>query len=159
LVPDSLSAGLPLSRGFSVLTSRERDECPNLPDDPRWPAVLSAARRDFAVTILDAGRGDLPEALGSDTCVVLVVPGLLRGLVGARRVLPALRSRRIVVAVRPSKWLSTEEVAEELEIPTAVTIPMIRGMAERIDCGDVLDGSSGRSLQRLGSSIWAELAR
>lgn len=157
LIPGTLVAGLPKVRGISVLSGDSESGCPNSLGDPRWALVMDAARRDFQATAVDVGRGPIPLTFGPTDALVVVVPGSLAGLVGARRLLVSAFTDRIVLAVRPSKWLSTTDISEELGVDLVVQMEAIRGLAEGLDCGDILSGRTARSLLRLGASIWSRI--
>lgn len=153
LVADSLRASLPHVVGMVVLTGPL-----DSPADPRIDAVLRTGRADFPATVLDAGRGPAPAGLGPRDAAAVVVPATLAGVVGAHRIVAALPTRRIVLAVRPTGWLPVAEVAAQVGVDCVVEVPTIRGLAEHMDCGDALKGRAGRALRRLGRDIWGALA-
>jgi hypothetical protein len=152
LVSESLRVSLPRVGEVVVLTG----EVP-APVDPRVEAVVRAGRADFAATILDAGRGPVPSALREGDAAILVVPATLSGVVGAHRIIAQLPTRRVALAVRPTGWLPTAEVAAQVGSDRVVALPYVRGLAERMDCGDVLAGRTGRALRRIGVELWGAL--
>jgi hypothetical protein len=153
LVSESLRVSLPRVDDVLVLTGR----IPS-PADPRVAAVVRAGRADFAATVLDVGRGPGgPSGLCERDAVVLVVPATLSGVVGAHRIIDQLPTRRVALAVRPTGWLPTAEVAAQVGLDRVVTVPAVRGLAERTDCGDVLHGRTGRALRRIGVDVWRAL--
>jgi len=152
LVAESLGASLPRVADLVVLTGAAV-----IPADPRVQAVLRAGRSSFAATVLDAGRGPVPAGLGPRDAVALVVPATLAGVVGAHRLVADLPTDRVLLAVRPTGWLATAEVAAQVGVDCVVEVPPVRGLAERMDCGDVLSGRPGRSLRRIGADVWAAL--
>ena len=149
LVADTLLAALPRIGGMAVLTGPVDD-----PVSPQVAAVMRTGRSDFAHTVVDAGRGPAPGALGRQDAAVIVVPATLAGVVGAHRVMQSIGTRRLLLAVRPSGWLPPAEVADQLGVERFVLLPTVRGLAEHADCGDVLAGRAGRALVRVGRLIW-----
>ncbi len=153
LVADSLRAALPGIHGIAVVTGPRPDGSAR-----RVAAVLGVGRRDFAATVLDCGRRADVAGLVAEDPAVVVVPGTLAGVVGARRLLADLRGRPVLLAVRPSAWFGAREVAEETGATAFLEVPRWRRVPELSDCGDLLAGRSGRALRRLGQRVWAELA-
>jgi hypothetical protein len=153
LVADSLRASLPRIGELCVLTGPIA-----APAEPRIGAVLRTGRADFASTVLDVGRGVAPAGLGARDAVAVVTPATLAGVVGSHRVVAGLPTRRIVLAVRPTGWLPPDEVAAQVGVERFVEVPTVRGLAERMDCGDVLVGRTGRALRRIGRDVWEALA-
>lgn len=149
LVAESLRAALPVVRGITVVTG-------GLPDPPggRIRAVVGVGRRDFARTVVDCGRQVHPDAVASGDAAVIVTPATLAGVVGCRRVLQDLPTDRVTLAIRPSGWLPSREVADELGIPRYLEVPRLARVAELAECGDVLAGGTGRRLRRIGHRIW-----
>lgn len=152
LVAESLRVGLPRVDDVVVLTGRIP-----VPVGSRVEAVVRAGRADFTATVLDAGRGPAPDGVGEHDAVVLVVPATLSGVVGAHRIIEQLPTRRVALVVRPTGWLPTAEVAAQVGLERVVQLPAVRGLAERMDCGDVLHGRTGRALRRIGGEVWGAL--
>jgi hypothetical protein len=124
----------------------------------RVAGVLGVGRAEFARTVLDAGRGQVPVGLlGPGDAVALVLPATLAGIVAGRRVLEGLVAQHAVVLLRPTGWVPADEVAEQLGVPIALEIPRLRRAAELAECGDLLSGRTGRVLRNLGEQIWGQL--
>jgi hypothetical protein len=149
LVAESLRAALPVVHGITVVTGR-------LPDPPggRVRAVVGVGRRDFARTVIDCGRQVKVDAVIPGDAAVIVTPATLAGVVGCRRILQDLPSDRVILAIRPTGWLPSREVADELGIDRLVEVPRLPRVAELAECGDVLAGGNGRKLRRIGQRIW-----
>jgi hypothetical protein len=153
LLAESLRAALPEVGGMHVLTGPAPQ-----PGDQRPGWVLAGARTGFGCVVVDSGRGDLPPWVQPTDPVIIVVPATLPGVVGARRLLEISGARRVLLAVRPTSWLDTRDVADQLGAAAVLEVPTVRGLAEAADCGDVLGGRRGRAVRQLGQRCWEALA-
>lgn len=154
LVAESVRAVLPCVAGISVVTGP-------LPDPPgrRVARVLDVGRTSYARTVVDCGRGPAAaDLLGPADVAVLVTPGTLAGVTASARLVDALPTRRLVLAVRPTPWLPTGEVVDALGLERWIEVPRLRRVAELTDCGEILAGRTGRALRRLGAQAWQEAA-
>jgi secretion/DNA translocation related CpaE-like protein len=157
LDPGLLRSALPTVGGVSVVTGTGLAWGVGS-GSGQLSAVLGVGRVAFARTVVDAGRGWLPQGLlGPGDPVALVLPATLAGIVAGRRLLEGLAAEHVAVLVRPTEWLPTDEVAEQLGVPVALEVPRLRRAAELADCGDLLSGRTGRVLRSLGEQIWGQL--
>ncbi len=88
---------------------------------------------------------------------VVVAPCTLAGVVGARRALSWLPAERTALALRPTDWMPSAEVARVLGCPRVVSVPRLRAAPERAECGELAVGRVGRALAALGADVWAVL--
>ena len=124
-------------------------------------AALAVALRDGpVVTVVDAGNAAVPAAQGlietADVSVV-VVRGCYLALRRAVRT-PALAGvAGVAMVAEPARSLGAREVADVLDRPVLVEVPVRPGIARAVDAGvlaqrmpDVLARSAGELLGRLG---------
>ena len=165
----SLRAALPQVAGITVVTGPAPETHPSGtrpgtaglhvpgggPTAGQLAGVLGVGRAEFPRTVVDLGRGaGTSRLVGPPDTAALVVPASLAGVVSGRRMLERLDVEHVVVMVRPSGWLPTTDVAEQLGIDRALEIPNLRRVAEMADCGDLLAGRTGRALRELGEQVW-----
>jgi hypothetical protein len=148
--PDSLTAALPRVLGHAVLAGP-----PSAGAISRVGPAVSSLRAGSAAVVLDLGRRDHFGVLGPDDVLVVVVPGSVGGVVGARRQIAGAGVARVVLAVRDGGWVPRAQVPGELGGLPAVTVPTLRRAAELAECGQLLSGSTMRSLRSLGDQIRA----
>lgn len=156
LDPGSIQVALPKVAAVSVLTGPN----PEPGGAERLHSVLGVGRTQFARMVVDCGRA-LPRgaACARGDAFVVIVPGSLAGILGGRRVLDGLPTcERLILVVARSGWLPVQEVADQLESRSWVELPRLRRAAELADCGELDSGRTGRSLRRLGQSIWQACA-
>ena len=155
---ESLRAALPHIAGVTVVTGPGTGDPRTAGGGPtagQLAGVLGVGRAEFARTVVDLGRGTgTCRLVGPADTTALVVPASLAGVVSGRRILERLEVGRVVVMVRPSSWLPTTDVAEQLGIGAVLEIPSLRRAAEMADCGDLLAGRTGRALRELGEQVW-----
>jgi hypothetical protein len=149
LVAESFRSAFPVVEGVTVVTGAAPPA-----GDRRVASVLRVGREHFTRTVVDAGRA--PELVDPGDWTLVITPATLAGVVGTRRLLDRLPTDRVLVAVRPTAWLSARDVAEELGCSVR-ELPRIPKVAEMTDCGDLLRGRTGRALRRVGADIWGDL--
>ncbi len=165
----SLRAALPRVAGVTVVTgpgavapdpgSRSGTSTLSVPGGAatagQLAGVVGVGRAEFPRTVVDLGRGaGVARLIGPSDTAALVLPASLAGVVSGRRVLEHIDAERLVILVRPSGWLPTTDVAEQLGVDQALEIPHLRRLAEMADCGDLLAGRTGRALRELGERVW-----
>lgn len=126
-----------------------------LPSSATRSAVLRAARREFVLLVVDAGRGDLltrPDAL------LLVAKANLSGVASARRLLARVGPARSGIVLRGGSRADLAEVVAALPTgrpePVAV-LPHVRGLAPAADRGDVGAVITRRPLRQIGQRCLA----
>lgn len=152
LVADTLRTNLPQLGGAYVLTGP-----PPAPQDPRVVAAVRAGRDEFAHCVVDSGRD--PGVLGAfeGDAFLVVLPCTLAGVVGARRILSGLPERRVALALRPTGWMAPDEAAGVLGCPRTISVPRLRALPERAECGELAVGRLASSLAAVGAEVWAAL--
>lgn len=153
LVGESLRAALPVVRGVTVATG----PMPR-PAGGRIAGVVRVGRHEFARTVVDCGRDAGAIGWQRGDAAVVVTPATLGGVVGARRLLDELPVDRVVLAIRPTGWLSARDVADQLGVQRHLAVPRLARAGELADCADLLSGRTGRALLRLGSRVWGAVA-
>lgn len=158
----SLVRGLPRDDRLWMLTG----PAPDSPTPQALPAVLSAARRGFDLTVVDLPRGPagLARALEMDE-KVLVVAATLPGVLAAQRLLrcgaepaPTLSAESTgswQLVVRGSGRLPHSALERHLGNPVRAHLPDVRLVAERWQSGELLQGRSRRKLTSWGRQIMA----
>jgi secretion/DNA translocation related CpaE-like protein len=138
LSPVALVEALPSLRGLAVLSCARADHAELRPEPVR--AVLAAARRCAGLVVLDLPRPLSPAGMaGLDLAddVLVVVPGEVRAIVAARRVVSVLRPavERVWAVVRVTAALSPHRVAEALGLPLAGEMRAERWFRAAVDSG------------------------
>ncbi|PGH49606.1 septum site-determining protein Ssd [Streptomyces sp. Ru87] len=159
LAGGALEESLPELRSLRVL-SWDRGDSVHIPAEAAR-AVLSAARRRGGVVVVDLPRRvdeTAGEALAQLDLGLLVVPGELRAVAAAHRVVtavtPLLRDLRAVVRGPCEAGLDEREVSRLLGLPLAGELPPEPGLAPGRAAGAV-PGASGRGpLARFSSAFW-----
>lgn len=124
-------------------------------------AALAVALRDGPVTtIVDAGAAVSPAAralLETADASVLVVRGCYLALRRAVRSPALARVAGVAMMTEPARSLGHKEVADVLDRPVLVEVPVRPGIARAVDAGvlaqrtpDVLARAAGELLGRLG---------
>lgn len=155
----ALRTTLPQSHGLCLLCGAAMDD-EEVP--AALPAVLSAARIGFDLTVVDFGRSK--AALGSlATCdaAVLVVPASSPGLASAKRLMALMeqqtgdpdRGPNMQVVVREGGPVALDTIESVLGRPVAFSFRPSRFLAERAASGELLTGRAGKRLDRLGRAI------
>jgi secretion/DNA translocation related CpaE-like protein len=111
-------------------------------DPAAMAAVLSAAARSFDLVVVDLPRRVDPwasAALARSTLAAVVVPGEVRGLAGATRLLAGVRAAApaagVLVRTRP-RGLDVRAVAEAVQVPVLGRLRDDRRLAASVDLGD-----------------------
>ena len=136
----ALRDGLPVRGGVSVLTWPRRE---TVPVPARTMAsLLTAARRSYAVVVVDLPRGFDPSteaALAAADSVLLVTTNDIRAVAAGATHVPWLRERAsglgVVVRATSVGAIPAHLVAEGLGAPLVAVIPTRRAIARRIDDG------------------------
>ncbi|MEE1756818.1 septum site-determining protein Ssd [Streptomyces sp. SP18CS02] len=155
----ALEESLPSLRGLRVL-SWDRGDAVVIPP-VAMRSVLAAARRRGGVVVVDLPRRvdeATTEALAQLDLGLLVVPGELRAVAGARRVASTvgavLRDLRAVVRGPYAAGVDEEWVARVLGLPLAGELPLEPGLPAALDAG-VPPGDSARGpLGRFCAAFW-----
>ncbi|MDT0266922.1 septum formation initiator [Streptomyces sp. DSM 44915] len=137
----ALDQALPRLHGVGLL-SWDRDEGVRLPVEA-MRSVLAAARRGGGVLVLDLPRAvddAAAEALTQLDLGLLVVPGELRAMTAARRVVGGagalVRDLRLVARLRPGDGLPGVELARMLRLPLAGELPDEPGLSVAAEMGE-----------------------
>ncbi|WP_129841572.1 septum site-determining protein Ssd [Streptomyces sp. RFCAC02] len=136
-----LDESLPRAHGVRLLSWDRSDAAPLSADAMR--SVLAAARRGGGLVVLDLPRTADEAAHAALTQLdlgLLVVPGDLRALAAARRVIATTGSRvrdlRIVARPGAGHGLTGEELSRLLDLPLAGELPDEPGLAAAAERGD-----------------------
>nr|WP_231709906.1 septum site-determining protein Ssd [Arthrobacter zhangbolii] len=158
LNPVQLAAGLPALGGFSLL-ARGPGLLPA--DEAVTGAVLDAARSGFELTIVDLGSSTGTEPL-LHLCeeLLLVVPGRVSGVLGARSLLLRLGSAKPHAVVRGPLGDGLDEllVANALGLPLAGYLPFLRATARSEGSGRVLADAGRPRIRRAAQRILAKVS-
>ncbi|MGK5532838.1 septum site-determining protein Ssd [Streptomyces sp. URMC 129] len=137
----ALEESLPRLHGLSLL-SHDRTDTMRLPAEAMC-TVLTAARRGGGVVVLDLPRAAdeaASEALAQLDLGLLVVPGELRAVAGARRVIATagalVRDLRVVARPPGPGGLAGPELARLLGLPLAGELPDEPGLSAAADAGE-----------------------
>ncbi|WP_052847646.1 septum site-determining protein Ssd [Streptomyces avicenniae] len=137
----ALDESLPRAHGVRLLSWDRADVTP-LPGEA-MRSVLAAARRGGGLVVLDLPRTTDDAAHVALTHLdlgLLVVPGELRALLAARRVVATAgaRVRDLRVVARPpvSRGLTADELGELLGLPLAGELPDEPGLTAAADRGE-----------------------
>lgn len=155
----ALEESLPSLHGLRVL-SWDRGDAVTIPPEA-MRSVLAAARRRGGVVVVDLPRRideSTAEALAQLDVGLLVVPGELRAVAGAKRVASMatmiLRDLRVVARGPYAAGVDEQWVADVLELPLAGEMPLEPGLMIDLDAG-VPPGDSTRSpLGRFCTAFW-----
>jgi secretion/DNA translocation related CpaE-like protein len=137
----ALEESLPRAHGVSLL-SWDRSDGARLPAEAMC-TVLTAARRGGGVVVLDLPRTAdeaVAEALAQLDLGLLVVPGELRAVAGAQRVVGTagalVRDLRVVARPPVAGGLAGAELARLLGLPLAGELPDEPGLSAAADMGE-----------------------
>ncbi|MEV1009787.1 septum site-determining protein Ssd [Streptomyces sp. NPDC049881] len=137
----ALDESLPRAHGVRLLSWDRADATP-LPGEA-MRSVLAAARRGGGLVVLDLPRAvdeAVAVALAHLDLGLLVVPGELRALVAARRVVATAGSRvrdlRVVARPPAARGLTADELGELLGLPLAGELPDEPGLTAAAERGD-----------------------
>ncbi|WP_284292121.1 hypothetical protein [Luteimicrobium album] len=121
--------------------------------------MLRALTARHRTVVVDAGRGEVPDAA---THVVLVVPLTVPGLAGALA-WRAVRTGAPVGAVEPVELVVTcgpapgrlapDDVATALDIPVAAHVGRVRGARAAVERGDGPPVGHGTALRRAAERV------
>lgn len=160
LAGGALEESLPSVRGVRVLSWGREPAAPVPPEAVR--SVLAAARRRGGVVVVDLPRGADPAAVEAHAQLdlgLLVVPGELRAVAAAHRVMsslaPGVRDLRAVVRGPYAAGLDERWVADALRLPLAGELPYDPGIVADQDAG-VPPGAEPRGpLGRFCDAFWS----
>ncbi|MET9799511.1 septum site-determining protein Ssd [Streptomyces sp. NPDC006368] len=155
----ALEESLPSLRGLRVL-SWDRGDAVTIPPEA-MRSVLAAARRRGGVVVVDLPRRvdeATVEALAQLDLGLLVVPGELRAVAGAKRVASTvgmvLRDLRVVVRGPYAAGVDEQWVTDVLGLPLVGELPPEPGLMTDLDAG-VPPGDSVRGpLGRFCAAFW-----
>jgi secretion/DNA translocation related CpaE-like protein len=150
--PDVLRASVRLGAGLQVLATDRRGGHGPAPDQV-W-AVVEAARRAFAATVLDlprAGLADLGAVLGVCAEILVVVPGTTRAAAAACVVVDELRSATtapVRLVVRDvGTGADAEDVADVAGVPLAGIVRPDRDLDVGLERGEGVPGGRRSGLR------------
>ncbi|SOD63198.1 helicase/secretion neighborhood CpaE-like protein [Streptomyces zhaozhouensis] len=147
----ALDEALPLLHGVRLL-SWDREGGIRLPVEA-MRSVLASARRGGGVLVVDLPRAvdeAAAEALTQLDLGLLVVPGELRAMTAARRVVGGagalVRDLRLVARMRPGDALPGDELARMLRLPLAGELPDEPGLSVAAEMGEPPGADPGGTL-------------
>lgn len=143
LVSGTLVDGLPRWRGIALLGHRlERDPTSHAGASRAMVhTALRASRREFALTVIDAGRGDV---LGRPDALLLVTRPTLAGLTVAGRLRAEAASTRVGLVLRDASIAERVEVTMAIEpwgcdvVSVLPDVGSVQAASERGDLGVAL---------------------
>lgn len=154
----ALAESLPRLHGLSLL-SWDRTGGARLPAEA-MRSVLTAARRGGGLVVLDLPRAAdeaAAEALSQLDLGLLVVPGELRAVAAARRVVQVtgslVRDLRVVARVPGPGRFGGEELGRLLGLPLAGELPDEPALAAVTETGEPPGGDGGGELARFCATL------
>ncbi|MDN3296168.1 septum formation initiator [Streptomyces ficellus] len=157
----ALEESLPSLRGLRVLSWDRGDAVVIRPEAMR--SVLAAARRRGGVVVVDLPRRvdeATAEALAQLDLGLLVVPGELRAVAGAKRVASTvgmvLRDLRVVVRGPYAAGVDEQWIADVLGLPLAGELPVETGLLAALDAGAPPGDSARGPLGRFCAAFWEQ---
>ncbi|MFG3495650.1 septum site-determining protein Ssd [Streptomyces sp. NPDC047928] len=155
----ALEESLPSLCGLRVLSWDRGDAVVIPPEAMR--SVLAAARRRGGVVVVDLPRridGATAEALAQLDLGLLVVPGELRAVAGAKRVASlagmVLRDLRVVARGPYTSGVDEQWIADVLGLPLAGELPVEPGLPAAVDAGVPPGDSTAGPLGRFCTAFW-----
>ncbi|MDT0341886.1 septum site-determining protein Ssd [Streptomyces litchfieldiae] len=156
----ALDESLPRPRGVGLL-SWDRADGARLPAEAMC-TVLTAARRGGGVVVVDLPRAAdeaAAEALAQLDMGLLVVPGELRAVAGAQRVIATsgalVRDLRVVARPLAAGGLAGSELARLLGLPLAGELPDEPGLSAAADLGEPPGGNARGVLAKFCGELLA----
>lgn len=157
LNPDQLAHALPSLEGFSLLSMGTDPPLPGVLATAAVPSILQSARSAFDLTVVDVARGWSADGSLLPYCdsILLVVPGRVRAISGARALAAQLQPLPVRVAVRGPLGpdLDPERVADAAGAPGAGYLPHLRSAAGSENQGRVLELARHRAVRSFVRSV------
>lgn len=142
LNPDQLIHALPSVGGFSLLSMGTEPPSPGILASAAVPPILEAARAAFDLTVVDVARGWSADGSMLPYCqsVLLVVPGRVRAISGARATVAQLQPLPVQAVIRGPLGpnLDPGRVADAIGLPAAGYLPHFRSATGEENQGRVL---------------------